>query len=242
LDWLEEFVPGEIRGQLLQSALAESNEEWLKNICAWGYPPGWISMFDPRERVRDRIWNEDDGDKDSLSEDFEIHGEEDAVEHVSFHGGPIRSSHESGGNVMENKKDVCRDDLFSNHILPEDSHSDTRAGRWAAYPNSYFSSEFLFQYIKSKPSLPPSWDDTPFHDTMAYLNQFHVQHDRSLPSRSSDSMPPPPPLESPPPLPPIFPPRFSSHGPPTLPSSRTPELPIHSLHEVESDMELSDDD
>ena len=234
LNWLEEFEPGEIRGQQLRSALAENNEEWLKNISAWGYPPGWISKFDPRERVRDRIWSEDDGDRGSLDKNslFEIHGEEGVVEHVSFHGA---SAHENGGNIMENK-DVCRatqDDLFSIHNhLPEDSHPDIR---WAAYPNSYFSSEFLFQYIKPKPSLPPSWDDTPFHDTMAYLNQFHVQYTRSLPSHSEDPQPPPP-LESPPPLPPAFPPRFSSHG---LPSS---DSPIHSLDEVKSDMELSDDD
>ena len=55
LTWLEEFEPGIIKGELLKEALSSSNEEWLKNISVWGYPLGWVSHIDPRERDRKSV-------------------------------------------------------------------------------------------------------------------------------------------------------------------------------------------
>lgn len=245
LTWLEEFEPGEIRGQLLQSALTESNEEWLKNICAWGYPPGWVDKVDPRERVRDRIWSEDDFDKDFLDEItlLEIHGEEHTIEHISLHT-TAHFTHDDDKNRSGNMNNIIQarqsDRVSTDGHLSVDSHTDIPTRRWAVYPNSYFSSEFLFQYSKVNPPTPPSWDDTSFPDTVAYLNQFHVQYHSSPASLSRDYRPPPP-QEAPPPLPPPLPSSLFPPGPSSLLSSRIPGSPIHSLDEVESDMELSDE-
>jgi zinc finger CCHC domain-containing protein 8 len=215
LDWLDEFHPGEIRGELLQDALAESNEEWLKTICAWGYPPGWISDDDPRNRVRARIWNEYDCGNDS-SEVFEIHGDDD-VEAVPI---LINNGAEEDGSAISDNQD---EKSLDKQVLDSESiHNSTPMKRWAKYPIRYFSSDFLFPYTPAKLSLPPpSWDDTSFIDTKAYL----CQHDRSF-SR------PPSPSGAPPPLPPETP-------------AAVPPLPLSKQHfssllDSESDMEMSD--
>ncbi|TRM65866.1 hypothetical protein BD626DRAFT_555930 [Schizophyllum amplum] len=44
LNWLAEFQPGE--------ALGPGSHPWLENMMIWGYPPGWYSGEDPRDRVR----------------------------------------------------------------------------------------------------------------------------------------------------------------------------------------------
>ena len=223
LNWLEEFQPGEIRGELLQDALAESNEEWLRTICAWGYPPGWISDVDPRNRVRARIWNEYDCGNDSL-EVFEIHGE-DGVEAIPIHindgeEGPDREQY--GNAVSDNQNE----NLSGKHSLSNSQESDiihntTPMKRWAQYPSRYFSSDLLFPYTPAIPGLPPpSWDNTSFADTTTYL----CQHYPSFPT------PPPPPSVSPPPLPP---------GTPSLPPIPPSEPRAPSVGQ-DSDMEMSD--
>ena len=212
LDWLEAFRPGEIRGELLQFALAGSIE-WLKNICVWGYPPGWFSEIDPRERVKARIWNEYDWDDHDSSEMFEIY-REDEVEQISINAEEEPDLGKDDGNtVLDNHQAEM---LSNKQILRNDIHG-TGMKRWARYPNQYFSSELLFVYTPTAPSsLPPSWDDTSFVDTTAYLFQHYF------------SSRPPSPSVSPPPLPPT--------AVPHLPPASEPYLSPSS----ESDMELSD--
>lgn len=222
LNWLEEFQPGEIRGELLQDALAESNEEWLRTICAWGYPPGWISDVDPRNRVRARIWNEYDCGNDSL-EVFEIHGE-DGVEAIPIHindgeEGPDREQY--GNAVSDNQNENLSGNSLSNSQESDIIHNTTPMKRWAQYPSRYFSSDLLFPYTPAIPGLPPpSWDNTSFADTTTYL----CQHYPSFPT------PPPPPSVSPPPLPP---------GTPSLPPIPPSEPRAPSVGQ-DSDMEMSD--
>lgn len=61
LRWLEEFVPGEIRGETLRSALGLGDGDpgkdapWLSNMLVWGYPKGWTGPLDPRRKVEERI-------------------------------------------------------------------------------------------------------------------------------------------------------------------------------------------
>ena len=210
-------------------ALAYGNDELLKSICAWGYPLGWISDADPRERMRARIWSENGGGVDDADDItvFDIHGEDNAIERVSFYGafeckenGDDTLSETSVSTASPSERDVQREPLH----------------RWATYPNTYFSSAFLSPYTLPPPPMPPpSWDDLSPEDTEEYLSQ-HIPRA------------PPPPAEAPPPLPPpppdCPPPRIIFSPP--LPCSPIASIPLPLLDRVdvnsESDMELSDSD
>lgn len=215
-------------------ALAYGNDELLKSICAWGYPLGWISDADPRERMKARIWSENGGGADD-DEDitvFDIHGEDTAVERIFFHG-----AFEGKGN---------RDDTLSETSVSTASPSehDGPLRRWATYPNTYFSSEFLSPYAPPPPLMPASsWDDTTFEDTEEYLSQ-HIPRAPPPPTEAPPPLPPPSPPDTPPPLPclPSAAPPPIIFSPP-LPSSRSPiRLPQVAVNSAESDMELSDSD
>ena len=232
LDWLENFEPGTIKGELLKDAISAGNDEWLKNISVWGYPLGWVSHRDPRERVRDRIWNENNGDVEELDtvENFEIHGGGEVVELLSF-------KHSESDEVVRTATSRLPSPSISPAAPPLCSMPPIR---WATYPTSYFSSQALVLYNPPTPSRSESWDSSVFNDTDAYLNQF------------SASNQPPPPQEEPPPLPP-GPPGF---GPPqntvhpvqfasTLVDSETPIVEAEQDVEQglsECDMDLSDSD
>ena len=218
LSWLEEFEPGTIKGELLKDAIADSNDEWLKNISVWGYPLGWVSHLDPRERVRDRIWNENNGDvveELEAAEPFEIHGDEEVVELLSFEGA---FHHTASSPPSPSALPLCSGPPI----------------RWATYPTSYFSSQALVLY--TPPARNEPWYSSVFDDTAAYQNQF------------SASNQPPPPEEEPPPLPPGlpgsgFPQNTFIHS--SQFTSSCLEIPIEvkqgdSLSEC--DMELSDSD
>ena len=232
LDWLEEFEPGKIKGELLKDAISDGNDEWLKNISVWGYPLGWVGHLDPRERVRDRIWNENNGDGAEELEDFEIHGDEEVVELLSF-----RLS-ESDEEAMTKRTPTS---TITSSFSPSSPSAPPLCSmppiRWATYPTSYFSSQALVLY--NPPTRNESWDSSVSNDTDTYLNQF------------SASNQPPPPQDEPPPLPPD-PPGF---GLPqnTLPqfsqfASTLVEIPIEGKQDIEQDalsecdMELSDSD
>lgn len=235
LDWLEEFEPGTIKGELLKDALSNGNDEWLKNISVWGYPLGWVSHIDPRERVRDRIWNENNGDVEELeaAENFEIHGDKEVVELLSF------KHTESDEEVKEKRTPTpapATSRFPSRSVSPSTpSVCSMPTIRWAIYPTSYFSSQALVLY--NPPTRSEScWDSSVFNDTDSYLNQF------------SASNQPPPPQDEPPPLPPE-PPGFGLSRIMPLPSqfASLVEIPIEEKQDVEQDMsecdmELSDSD
>ena len=232
LDWLEEFQPGTIKGELLKDAICDGNEEWLKNISVWGYPLGWVSHIDPRERVRDRIWNENNGDVEELevTGNFEIHGDE-GVELLSF------EDTESIEEVTAKRTPTPTTSGFpSPSISPSAPPLCSMPPiRWANYPTSYFSSQALLLY--NPPTRSESWDSNVFNDTDSYLNQF------------SASNQPPPPQDEPPPLPP-GPPGFGLHQNALYPSQFSltlVEIPIEGKQDIEQDMsecdmELSDSD
>ena len=214
LNWLEEFEPGKIQGNLLKEALDSSNEEWLRNISLWGYPPGWISEDHPRERIRFRIWEENHGGvEDDLDDSFfEIHGDGCVVETVSFQGAfqaiphsPLNAGSTTPGTLPSH----TRSDTSSPYSNPSShesvdceppQYSPPQPRRWANYPPSYFSSLHLIPYIPPPRNTEP-WSSTLFESTESYLYQFYSQ-------------PPPPPEEVPPPLP-----------PPPLPITSIPLLP-----------------
>lgn len=226
LNWLEEFEPGKIKGELLKEALRDeyaNEDEWLKNISLWGYPRGWVSQKDPRELARARIWNENEGDAEDdvdCGTTFEIHGDGDVVETLSFrdafpivlHGQFLRAP------------SSCESRSRSNSLTATSSSSPPPAAeliRWAHYPPSYFSSQHLVLYRPPVPREP--WSSTIFENSEAYLYQFYRA-----------ARPPPPPSEAPPPLPPSSPPPPFPPGPlpphplgvPLLPpTSPPPPLP-----------------
>ncbi|KAJ6531128.1 hypothetical protein B0H19DRAFT_1082094 [Mycena capillaripes] len=191
-DWtVEEDVAGKDDGQ---------GYEWLANMALWGYPAGWVSASDPRERMRARIMHE----RDPMDEDGEE--EEDVMkiwgeggEEEIMLSGPDRTEEDSlAGDQTDSDGDETTEDggLDHNATTPE-------LKRWAHYPATHFAWERLTVYDGSllsqrgqnkKPSGPAP----------------------SLPSRPPEPAgPPPPPPPPPPPQPPPPPPSFP---PPPRPS------------------------
>ncbi|KAH9484420.1 Zinc finger CCHC domain-containing protein 8 [Psilocybe cubensis] len=222
LNWLEEFEPGKIKGELLKEALGTYNEEWLRNISVWGYPPGWISPIDPRERVRSRIWNEIDGDIEGELDDstpFEIHGDDDHIDQVSF-GDTFKITRLTD---IKHEDQSGSEDSSSRHLSSSASSSDEESRdeplvpiRWANYPPSYFSSQHLIPYKSPPPS--ETWYSTRFENTTAYLCQFSYYGSQPPPPPSEEPPPLPPPFDPPPPPPPSMPPPPSSPPPPPPPA------------------------
>ncbi|KAF8163631.1 hypothetical protein B0H34DRAFT_795314 [Crassisporium funariophilum] len=266
LNWLEEFEPGKIKGELLKDALASGNEEWLRNIANWGYPPGWIRATDPRECVRDRIWSENNGGiTDELDDDepFEIHGD-DIVESISFRDAFQQNKHPGDFNRVGGVSAGSSSSSVSDNS-PIPSPSSVKATlpltvslvRWAIYPPSYFSSQALIPYTPPAPPAPPEpWYSDVFENTTMYANQFSPSF------WHSSQPPPPPPQDEPPPLPPSPPSYVFPQTKVAIPSSNvhhhTPSRPVNYLmlsssqpHDQEAtderedmlsecDMELSD--
>lgn len=256
LDWLEEFEPGKIKGDLLREALESSNEEWLRNISVWGYPPGWMSKADPRERVRKRIWNEVHGDVDEELDDmdFEIHGDEDYVEKVAFRDAFQITSYiqKIESEELSEDESSVSDSSGSTTASQEEFNIPSPPIRWAHYPPSYFSSQHLVPYVPPPPAEP--WSTTSFANTEAYLNQYNVYHN---PPPPSEEPPPLPPSSTPPPLPPSNPlptppplhilydqphakPSYPQPAP--RPSTQPPQNGVDEAELSECDMDLSDSD
>lgn len=201
LEWLNTFQPGQIKGPLLREAIGFGEGEWLRNIATWGYPPGWISVLDPRDKVRARIWNEHlDGGYDRSDEPFYIFGNLGEVEDVSEN---ILSAGKSA-NTQPNGEDHSVDQ-GNQKTSPQTSTPI----RWAAYPSTYFSSELLFAYTKQDaPSLSSIEWNAAFDSEDDYFAQLYGQ--------------PPPPPDEPPPVPPPPP----SSPPPPLPQSPPSPPPL----------------
>ncbi|THV03941.1 DUF836-domain-containing protein, partial [Dendrothele bispora CBS 962.96] len=243
LGWLNQFIPGEIRGPDLRDALGmEAQSEWLRNMAVWGYPPGWATHrddADPKDAVRERI----------LSQFF---GEDNVEELLMFgEGGAIEA-------VPLGNQDV-NDEMSETSSLtagPEKIH------RWAFYPATHFSSEMLPVYNGS--SLPPIDGSTPENPSKkTWQPSFNEQLWTNIVSNNISNGPPPP-LTSPPPPPsepppPVPPPPAPKEPPPPLPlplslpkeallqSLRSfPSALVSSSHGPddleECDMDMSDDD
>ncbi|KIK69579.1 hypothetical protein GYMLUDRAFT_52774 [Collybiopsis luxurians FD-317 M1] len=135
LTWIDTFSPGEIKGRDLREALglspgeddADAQNEWLRNIAVWGYPPGWINRCDPRKLMRARVLNQyATSDEDGGT--FYLFGENGDTEIVS-------TASEKSSTIYED-------------------NDDTEPRRWATYPPLQFSSSLLPVYDGF--TLPPA--------------------------------------------------------------------------------------
>ncbi|TFK88320.1 hypothetical protein K466DRAFT_652715 [Polyporus arcularius HHB13444] len=250
LQWLDEFEPGQVKGPLLREALGLSEGdigervEWLPRMARWGYPPGWVGVRDPRERVWERIADVRDNSRDEDLE-FSIHTDD---------------GHELC--LLPGTFDAGTDDSTSSD---SEGHHNSAASpsRWANYPGTYFLSSRL--PVHKVPSLPAITQDTPRPVSSTYtadrqrLWETILASSDGPPSRSApippwrlpgafgpdtltvhawDSYgPPPPPPSSPPPPPPSSPPPLP---PPSSPPPRIPESPNMDPSDTEGDMDLSD--
>ncbi|KAF8559861.1 hypothetical protein OG21DRAFT_1503084, partial [Imleria badia] len=137
LEWLRSYEPGVIRGPLLRDALGlqeedqGNNVEWLRNMAYWGYPPGWVGCRDPKQLICSRILNDEAEAQGAPSgwESFMIFKGADEDEEIDLTllslGGP--STTPSSASSLTTSVDV-------------------EPTRWAAYPNTYFSSTALSIY------------------------------------------------------------------------------------------------
>ncbi|KIP07799.1 hypothetical protein PHLGIDRAFT_127398 [Phlebiopsis gigantea 11061_1 CR5-6] len=202
IKWLEQFVPGEIRGPELRNALGLSEGDvgqytpWLKEMAEHGYPKGWIAPEDPRTRVWERLAVSQDVDDDEEPFEFWIHGDTDELV-------PESSTSTSGTGSSDDTHSVDTSDHEKGQVpgVP-------LLRRWARYPETFFSNDLLFAYQPP----PPTRDEDP----LEYLSEFlHL------------IMPPPPPDVSPPPLPPApLPPNYPPPLLPMYPSYPTPSMPL----------------
>ncbi|TFY64189.1 hypothetical protein EVJ58_g2792 [Rhodofomes roseus] len=221
LAWLEEFEPGQIRGELLRDALGLRNGdpgehvEWLPNIACWGYPKGWVGEGDPRLQVWKIITDEgeqDDGVNDDSSS-FVIAGEDEERLQLPSKAYVVLPPSEDDN--------VPTSDADESPQLQTEPHRDVgyrELRRWASYPGTYFLSSRLFVY--SSQCLPePGRGASSGAVSSTFDAERQVLWDRIVsqtygtrqltlapPSFLPLGLPPPPPSLSPPPLPPSSPP------------------------------------
>ncbi|KAJ6622890.1 hypothetical protein B0H10DRAFT_1944216 [Mycena sp. CBHHK59/15] len=241
------FVPGRVspalrralRGQdpgALDAELEDGEEEedgagyeWLANIANWGYPPGWVSAVDPRERMRARIMHERDPEEEGEEEEemMTIWGE-DAEEVIVLSGvgrpkeeaDDTQTDDESDTEVEAEEGEVAENqrDAFPSSAANASSAATPAPpafNRWARYPGTHFA-----------------WDKlTVYNGTL--LSQRGAYTPASLPRRPGLPLPaslpprPPQPQGAPPPPPPRHPPPPPppQHAPPLPPQPPPPPLP-----------------
>ncbi|KAL1697614.1 hypothetical protein GGG16DRAFT_41615 [Schizophyllum commune] len=218
LRWLDEFQPGEVRGEGLREALGTDGQRpWLANMMIWGYPPGWYSADDPRKRVCAIIEGDSEPEEYHPDESFAVHHDE-GVEDVSF----ILPS------VKDDPEPVQDEPTLSKAQTPQAPR------RWAKYPPDLFSSDHLSVYngftlplFDGMPPPPFSWDAPP------------PQPPSGSPPPLPSSPPPPPPPGLPPPLPPPDSPL--PPPPPNLPSPPPPPSAPSTLSSPPSPLTTKDD-
>lgn len=219
LSWTEKFVPGEIRGVELREALGmplaskmdgrgevevqeRGQEEWLRNMALWGYPPGWTDRSgNPWEAVRKRISDQYVGGEDEDgTHDFFISDGAGNLEVVS----------------LGMKSDARGIDEEARDVEDPEPHSE-RTRRWAKYPNTYFLDSLLPVYTGL--TLPPIPGESPSSPPLLSQGSRPSPSLPPPPDGSPPPLPPPPPDALPPPLPP------PDDLPPPLPPSDPPPLP-----------------
>ncbi|KAF7979609.1 hypothetical protein HWV62_41932 [Athelia sp. TMB] len=209
LDFLDAFEPGEVRGDLLRDAISDNGEEWLKNMALWGYPRGWTGPRDPRYEVMKRIEEEPIHDEEPVFLIFGDGGEEE----VELYPQTTDSAESEDGEDVHLP------------LKPDESAAEAlmQIHRWAAYPDTYFSSALLPIYNGF--ALPPPESDTFSRERQALWEKI----------TSAPPPPPPPPTTSPPPLPPFEP-------PPIAPLASEVPQPCSLYSDGEAEMDFSDED
>ncbi|KAJ4469009.1 hypothetical protein C8R41DRAFT_898049 [Lentinula lateritia] len=190
LDWINSFNPGEIKGHDLRQALgimpaeadSQAQDEWLQNMAVWGYPPGWISRWDPKELMKERVFSQCIENPQESEESFHIFGEEGNSETVL-------------GQLKDPRK------------LLNSSLNQTPK-RWAFYPPLRFSSSLLPVY--NSVALPPVESESqksyyvPFSAVLP-APPPPLGSPPSPPPPPPIELPPPLPPSPPPPTPPPLP-------------------------------------
>lgn len=260
LAWLEQFDPGQIRGELLREAINLDGQgpEWLGNMALWGYPKGWVGAVDPRHEVCRRILN--DGSTadavDSLeSETFHIYGDSAEAEHVDFHDESSTPTNINNGEDTEKSGPQLFESASASSSEPgsdtetSDDRSPTPAPppcnirRWAHYPSTHFFSQLLPIYNgMALPAISFQGSSSYNDDRQKLWERIVSGGVRPLSIQVIPpyvGIPPPPPLSEPPPLPPPPP----SLPPPPIPPPPLPECK-HFITELfldeELDMDMSD--
>ncbi|KAJ7264914.1 hypothetical protein B0H12DRAFT_215216 [Mycena haematopus] len=187
--------------------------DYLENIALWGYPRGWVSATDPRERMRARIMHErDPADKDDDEEEevMKIWGE-DGEEEISLSaaGRSETANSVAGDETDADPTEEGSEDGEINEVA-DGSPTPPLLKRWARYPGTHFAWERLTVY-----------DGT----LLSQRGQHRPQPQASLhpPPPEPAGLPPPSPPPPPPSLPPPIPP------PPPLPPT-TPQLSAPGSH------------
>ncbi|KAJ4000397.1 hypothetical protein F5050DRAFT_1804136 [Lentinula boryana] len=223
LAWIDYFNPGEIKGRDLCEALGitlgeddTQAQEWLQNMAAWGYPPGWISRCDPKELMKERVLNQCVGDPDADEQPFFLFGENGDDEIVA---GKLKSSN------------------------PNDSVHQTRK-RWAFYSPLQFSSSLLPVYNGAP--LPPIESEVQpsfYIPVSTVLSVFLPPPPPTEPPPPLPPSEPPPPLPPPPPTEPL-PPLPSSPLASRVSTAAVSALPPLRPSAIadDSDMDMSDED
>ncbi|QRW10044.1 Zinc finger, CCHC-type [Ceratobasidium sp. AG-Ba] len=220
LEFAKTFEPGYIQGELLRQSLGlrvpydGRNEDlpWYDWMCEWGYPPGWVSFVDPRDKMLEKIestkWHQSMEELPSLS----IFENEELIETSTSAASSIRNSELSPESRVAEKgvltlgnSDVDGHPTDLTTILDSDTMAHIAVTNTSPFPHSSLppNSNALPPLISSPPSVPAS---------------FLVEN---LPPPPSDFPPPPPPPPPDGPAPPVPP------GPP--PSSPPPPPPSDSL-------------
>jgi len=228
--WISSFEPGHVRGSLLREALGLHDDDepdlpWLKNMADWGYPSGWFSEVDPRERILQQI-------DDLFVETFDptegdhllVIVDDDAIEVLDI-GAP---------HIYERSQGVVRHDRSPHGVCR----------RWARYPPTHFSSDHLPVYNGTR--LPPILPTT----SSTFSSERHLLWERIMYGGADSTRAqrlvsqhdpfPPPPTIPPPPLPPPPPAPAACSEADDAPRGAH-QLP-HMSSDIESDMEMSDSD
>ena len=218
LEWLDTFEPGVIRGPHLLDALEGRGGEWLANMALWGYPSGWSSVKDPRDRIRHLILSENASDEDDIGAfgPFFIFGDDAHPETVE----PLTESESESDDTGEGEPsdDESTTISLSSDALEPDDQSIPTPRRWAEYPSTHFSSHLLPIYNGTQ--LPPISHLGSSTYTLDRQKLWHRLISGSAPPGTTPpwrlpgafsvltdlshpiSAPPPPPSTTPPPLPP----------------------------------------
>ncbi|KAG6817782.1 hypothetical protein H0H87_003190 [Tephrocybe sp. NHM501043] len=226
LEFLDIFEPGEIRGAILRDALCGRDGDWLENMSIWGYPKGWVNVDDPREKVKQMIWDENCDGEDTFG-DFLIFGNDGVAERVRTHGRG-QSLYAEHSTEMDDDDDNHFDDSSLISTLSSAS-TPTHPIRWATYPPSLFSSQLLPVYNGfALPPISHQGSSTYTTHRHALWQQIRAGSSNAPPPPCSKPppIPPPPPDTEPPPIPP--PPPLDTEYPqilPPLPLDQLPSLP-----------------
>lgn len=134
LKFLDDFVPGEVKGEQLREALGlkecdpGENAPWLDNMLIWGYPPGWARDTDQRQTMLERIVSTGDEEFNEL-DSFGIFGD-NVEESLQLSEYPIEET-------------KLQPESESSLNLPT---SNTPDRRWVTYRTTLFSSDRLPVY------------------------------------------------------------------------------------------------